>query len=593
MKYETILTKKQLECWLEKLRTADIYAFDTETTSKDAMNCKLVGVSFAIAGEAAYIPLAHDYEGVPKQLDLGYVLQKLKPILEETPSRLIGQNIKYDMNVLCWYGIDLKCAGDTMIISYCLDSTAKHGMDDLAMEFLNRKTIKFEDVAGKGKKQLTFNQIPIEQATPDAAEDAEITLELYNTMMYDLIGDRYELYRKIELPLIKVLARMEQIGVVIDRKSLGMQSKELQEYLLGLEKEIYCKSGTEFNINSPKQLAKLLYEDLGLPILDRTPTGNPATGEETLKKLSDKHELPQLILDYRGLFKLLNTYIDKLPKIVNKKTGRIHTSYNQAVTSTGRLSSSNPNLQNIPIRSEQGNKIRHAFIAPEGWSIIAADYSQVELRILAHISEDKTLIEDFKSGADIQKRTASQVFDVPLDQVSDFQRYSAKSINFGLAYGMSAHGLAKNLKIEKHVAQQYIDMYFNQYPGVKDYMEKYKQLAHDQGYVETIFGRRMYLPDINSKSKKKQLFAERNAINAPIQGTSADIIKMAMIHLNYGFMDYSTIRMTMQVHDELIFESCSVTFHSEVIKEVMENVVKLAVPLIVDVGTGKSWGEAH
>lgn len=599
--YETILTQEQFDIWLDKLKNSALFAFDTETTSLDYNQAEIVGVSFAVTeGEAAYVPLAHDYPGVPEQLSRENILQALKPLLENPKQAKLGQNLKYDANVLANYDINLQgVAHDTMLESYVLDSTrTKHNMDDLAKVYLNRETIHYEDVAGKGAKQIGFAEVPIEQAAPYAAEDAEICLALHQTLYQQLEQQSrlVDLYQQLELPMLGVLSRIERNGVLIDSDMLAQQSMELANHIMGIEQEAHALAGQSFNIASPKQIQTILFDQLNLPVLKKTPKGQPSTAESVLQELAEDYPLPALILKHRSMSKLKSTYTDKLPLQVSAKTGRVHTSYHQAVTATGRLSSSNPNLQNIPVRSAAGRQIRQAFIAPEGYKIVAADYSQIELRIMAHLSGDKGLLDAFAKGEDIHKATAAEVFGVSLEQVTVDLRRSAKAINFGLIYGMSAFGLAKQLGIARGQAQEYIDLYFSRYPGVARYMEETRELAKEQGYVETLLGRRLYLPEINAKSAQRRQYAERTAINAPMQGTAADIIKRAMIAtdewLNSEQVD---AKMIMQVHDELVFEieSTKVAEYSAKIRQIMCDAMQLDVPLIVDVGVGINWDEAH
>ncbi len=598
--YQCVTTIEELNQWVEKIKQHKKFIFDTETTSLNAMQARIVGVSLATdANEAAYIPFGHDYLGVETQLTEEQVLGGLKPLLESPTIEVIGQNLKYDMKVLANHDISLQgIASDTMLESYVLDSSTRNDMDSLALKYLGRNTIHFEDVAGKGKNQLTFNQIPLEEATPYAAEDAEITLLLHETLSSKLKQDEklQRVLNEIELPLVPILSKMERTGVLVDSALLDKQSKALTLRLLELEKETFALAGDEFNLNSPKQLQAILFDKLNLPVISKTPKGQPSTAENVLQELALEYELPQLILEYRSLSKLKSTYTDKLPKQVEPTTGRIHTSYHQAVTATGRLSSSDPNLQNIPIRTEQGRQIRQAFIAPKGYKLVAADYSQIELRIMAHLSQDKTLLDAFANNADIHSITASEVFGVPFDEVDKEQRRRAKAINFGLIYGMSPFGLAKQLGIERSDASEYVDTYFKRYPGVKQYMDDTRQMAHKQGFVETLFGRRLYLPEINAKNKMRQQAAERTAINAPMQGTAADIIKRAMISMDSTLANSSLdIRMIMQVHDELVFEvkENEVEQACDLMKNQMESAATLDVPLLVEVGVGSNWDEAH
>ena len=600
--YTVITDQKALDQWLERLKSADLFAFDTETTSLRYIDAEIVGVSFAInPGEAAYVPLGHDYMGAPEQLDRDQVLDQLKPLLEDPQLAKVGQNLKYDKNVLANHGITLEgIAEDTMLESYVLNSVAtRHDMDSLAMHYLGEKTISFESIAGKGAKQLTFNQIELEKAAPYAAEDADITLRLHQTLRPQLkaTGKLASVYEEIDLPLVPVLSRMEQRGTLISASTLRQHSQELAERMAELEKEAHDVAGETFNLGSTKQLQAIFYDKMGLPVIKKTPKGAPSTAEPVLQELAHEHELPRLILEHRSLSKLKSTYTDTLPELIHHRTGRVHTSYHQAVTATGRLSSSEPNLQNIPIRSEQGRRIRQAFIAPEGYKLVAADYSQIELRIMAHLSGDKGLLKAFEKGEDIHKATASEVFGVSLEEVSSDQRRSAKAINFGLIYGMSAFGLSRQLDVERKVAQQYIDRYFERYPGVLKYMDNIRKQAHDDGFVETLFGRRLYLPEINASNKQLQQAAERTAINAPMQGTAADIIKRAMVDVeNWLLTDHADeARMTMQVHDELILEvkeSALDKIRSGLEKR-MSAAAELDVPLLVEAGAGDNWDEAH
>ena len=600
--YRCILDEAEFDEWLARLQAAPLFAFDTETTSLDYMEARVVGVSFAIEpGKAAYVPFGHDYLGAPVQLTEAVVLGKLKPLLED-PTRLkVGQNLKYDRNVLLNHGIELQgIAYDTMLESYVLNSTAsRHDMDSLARRYLNAETISFEEIAGKGVKQLTFNQIELEQAAPYAAEDADITLRLHQTLWGKLSAEPglAKVFSEIELPLLPVLARMERLGTTIEPKLLHQQSQEIEVRLAELEKQAHELAGQEFNLSSPKQLGEILFTKLGLPIIKKTPKGAPSTAEEVLAELAETYELPRLLMEHRGLAKLKSTYTDKLPLMIKPQTGRVHTSYHQAVAATGRLSSTDPNLQNIPVRNEQGRRIRQAFIPCAGYKLVAADYSQIELRIMAHLSGDKGLLTAFAEGKDIHKATAAEVFGVALDAVTSDMRRSAKAINFGLIYGMSAFGLAKQLGIGRAEAQKYMDLYFERYPGVLEYMERTRQQADAQGYVETLFGRRLYLPDIKSRNAGLRKAAERAAINAPMQGTAADIIKRAMINVDgwiRGIEDQS-IRMLMQVHDELVFEIREEKLEEYIalIKEKMSGAAELDVPLVVEAGTGDNWDQAH
>jgi len=600
--YDVVYTEAAFEAWVEKLSNAALFAFDTETTSLNYMNAEIVGVSFCIEpGLAAYVPVAHDYVDAPAQLDRDYVLGKLKPILESTNHSKVGQHIKYDKNVLANYDITLNGIGfDTMLESYVLNSTAqRHDMDSLALAYLGHKTIHFEDIAGKGAKQLTFNQIPLEQAGPYAAEDADITLRLHHVIWEKLsqVPELKRLLVDVEVPLASVLARMEQQGVLIDSQRLRQQSQDLAIRIAELEKEVHEEAGETFNLGSTKQLQHILFEKMELPVIKKTPKGAPSTSEEVLQELALDYPLPKKIMEYRGLTKLKNTYTDKLPKMINHRTGRVHTSYHQAVTATGRLSSTDPNLQNIPIRNEEGRRVRQAFVPRDGYKIVAADYSQIELRIMAHLSGDEGLLNAFAHGKDIHKATAAEVFGVPLDNVTTEQRRSAKAINFGLIYGMSAFGLAKQLNVPRHEAQQYMDLYFERYPGVLHYMDSTREVAKEKGYVETVFGRRLYLPDIKASNGARRKGAERAAINAPMQGTAADIIKMAMLKVDDWITSLNTsdITMMMQVHDELVFEikEDKLEAYTETIVSLMESAATLAVPLVVEAGKGENWDQAH
>ncbi|WP_127469864.1 DNA polymerase I [Thiomicrorhabdus aquaedulcis] len=605
--YETILSAAQLAVWLERIRAADLFALDTETTSLNTLQAKIVGICLAVkhptqdGNQACYIPLAHDYPDAPPQLDLTEVLNALKPILESPAHAKCGQNLKYDWHVLQNHGIDLQgMRFDTMLESYCLNSVAtRHNMDDLALKYLNHRTIHFDEIAGKGVKQVTFNQIDIATAAAYAAEDADITLRLHQTLWPQLSAQPslQSVFSDIEMPLMPILAHMERNGVLLDTDMLAKQSVELSHKLTQLEQQAHLIAGQVFNLNSSKQLQVILFENLQLPILKKTPKGQASTAEPVLAELAERgHEMPTLILEYRSLAKLKSTYTDSLPKQIDPNTGRVHTSYQQAVTSTGRLSSTEPNLQNIPIRSAEGRRIRQAFIARPGYVLVAADYSQIELRIMAHLSNDPGLVNAFSHAQDIHRATAAEIFGVPLDAVTTEQRRSAKAVNFGLIYGMSAFGLANQLGVSRGLAQEYIDLYFARYPGVLAYMENTKSAAKSVGYVETLMGRRLYLPDINARNGQLRQYAERTAINAPMQGTAADIIKLAMIQiepwLNRAEFD---ITMLMQVHDELVFEVAEhqVDAVKPHIKELMESALTLNVPLIVEIGQGKNWDEAH
>ena len=599
--YAAVLTEEDFDRWLEKLAAADVFAFDTETTSLDYMRAEIVGVSFAVTvGEAAYVPLAHDYEGAPAQLDREAALARLKPLLEDPGKAKLGQNLKYDASVLANHGITLRgIAYDTMLESYVLESTGtRHDMDSLALKYLGMKTIHFEDVAGKGAKQLTFNQVSIEDATPYAAEDADITLRLHEVLWPKLEAEQSlrGVFESIELPLVPVLSRIERQGALLSKELLEQQSTELGERLEALQQEAFDLAGQEFNLGSPKQLGEILFQKLELPVIKKTPKGAPSTAEDVLAELALDYPLPKLLLEYRSLSKLKSTYTDKLPEMINPHTGRVHTSYHQAVTATGRLSSSDPNLQNIPIRTEEGRRIRQAFIPPEGYRIVAADYSQIELRIMAHLSGDSGLMQAFNEGRDVHRATAAEVFEVGEEEVSGDQRRKAKAINFGLIYGMSAFGLAKQLHLGRNEAQLYIDRYFERYPGVAQYMDRTRELAHEQGYVETLFGRRLYLPEINARNKMRVQAAERTAINAPMQGTAADIIKMAMLSVDDWLQEGSAdARMIMQVHDELVLEVATqeVDPVCEKLCELMSAAASLSVPLLVEAGVGENWDEAH
>ena len=598
-RYETLLTEADLNRWVEKLNQAKLFALDTETDNLDYMAANLVGISFALEnGEAAYLPLQLDYLGAPKTLEKTTALTLLKPILENPTIQKVGQNFKYDLTIFARNGIDVQgVAFDTMLESYVLNSTGRHNMDDLAKRYLGHQTISFEEIAGKGKNQLTFNQIQLEQAAEYAAEDADVTMKLQQVLWEKLSKEPTleKLFKEMELPLLGVLSRMERRGVLIDSDALFLQSNEIANRLSELEEQAYVLAGQPFNLASTKQLQEILFDKLGLPVIQKTPKGAPSTNEEVLEELAFSHELPKVLVEHRGLSKLKSTYTDKLPQMVNPQTGRVHTSYHQAVTATGRLSSSDPNLQNIPIRNEEGRRIRQAFIAREGFTVVAADYSQIELRIMAHLSQDQGLINAFTQGKDIHRSTAAEIFGVSLDEVTSEQRRNAKAINFGLIYGMSAFGLSRQLGIGRADAQSYMDLYFKRYPGVQTFMHDIREKAKAQGYVETLFGRRLYLPDINSSNGMRRKAAERVAINAPMQGTAADIIKRAMIQLDQKLQNDPDIAMIMQVHDELVFEvrSEKVAFYSELIKTQMESAADLVVPLIVEVGQGTNWDEAH
>ena len=597
----TVLDQAVLDEWLAKLQGATLFAFDTETTSLNYMVAEVVGVSFAVeAGAAAYVPLAHDYPGAPDQLNREAVLEALKPLLEDEQVAKVGQHLKYDANVLANHGITLRgIHDDTMLESYVLDAAgSRHDLDTLALKYLGQRTIHFEDIAGKGAKQLTFNQVPIEQAAPYAAEDAEVTLRLHQLLSEKLDQEPAlaPLYRGLEIPLVSVLSRIERNGALVCRDTLAAHSQELGERILALESQAHELAGGPFNLGSPKQLGEILFNQLELPVLRKTPKGAPSTAEDVLAELALDYPLPAVLMEYRGLSKLKSTYTDKLPEMIDPRTGRVHTSYHQAVTATGRLSSSDPNLQNIPIRTEEGRRIRQAFIAAPGHQIVAADYSQIELRIMAHLSQDAGLLTAFAEGLDVHSATAAEVFGVGIDAVSGDQRRKAKAINFGLIYGMSAFGLGKQLGIGRNEAQEYIDLYFARYPGVADYMARTRESAHQTGYVETLRGRRLYLPEINARNRQRQQAAERTAINAPMQGTAADIIKMAMLAVDAWLTDSKiNARLIMQVHDELVFEveSGAVEELSETVSQLMSGVGVLDVPLLVEAGTGDNWDQAH
>jgi DNA polymerase-1 len=610
LKYTTILTQADFDLWLKKLNDAKLIAFDTETTGIDAQQAQLVGLSFAVqANEAAYIPLTHSYMGVPDQLDRDTVLRALKPILEDPNKLKVGQHAKFDMNILanCAIGGDQSCgitvqgvAFDTMLESYVLDSTAtRHDMDSLALKYLNHTTTSFQDIAGKGAKQLTFDQISLELAGPYAAEDADVTLRLHQTLLEKLnaIPSLSKVLSEIEMPLVPVLARIERQGALVDANLLGIQSVELGEKMVALEREAFAIAGEEFNLGSPKQLGVILYEKLGLPILSKTAKGQASTAEAVLAELAEQDfPLPKVLMQYRSMSKLKSTYTDRLPEQINPRTGRIHTSYHQAVAATGRLSSSDPNLQNIPIRTAEGRRIRQAFVAPKGYKLLAADYSQIELRIMAHLAKDEGLLHAFRNDLDVHKATAAEVFGVELADVTTDQRRSAKAINFGLIYGMSAFGLAKQIGVDRKQSQAYIDRYFARYPGVLEYMERTRAQAAEQGFVETIFGRRLYLPEINAKNPALRKGAERTAINAPMQGTAADIIKKAMIAVD-SWLTASGLdaKVILQVHDELVLEVREdlVDQVRDEIRVHMSDAAKLDVPLLVEVGVGNNWDEAH
>ncbi|MFV0574240.1 MAG: DNA polymerase I [Vibrio sp.] len=600
--YETIRDKEVFLAWLDKLKAAEVFAFDTETDSLNYMEANLVGLSFATEeGVAAYVPVAHDYLDAPEQLDRDWVLEQLKPILEDENQAKVGQNLKYDASVLARYDIEMKgIKFDTMLASYVFNSVGgKHDMDSLALRFLQHSCISFESLAGKGKKQLTFNQLDIAEAAPYAAEDADVTLRLHNRLQAALEQDAglLAIYQDIEVPLVPVISRIERTGVMIDDMLLNTQSQEIDIRLEELKTKAFEIAEEEFNLNSPKQLQALLFEKMGLPVVKKTASGAPSTNEEVLQELALDYPLPKLILEYRGLAKLKSTYTDKLPKMINPQTGRVHTSYHQAVTATGRLSSTDPNLQNIPIRNEEGRRIRQAFVAPHGWKILAVDYSQIELRIMAHLSGDKALLKAFSEGKDIHSATAAEVMGCSIEEVTSEQRRRAKAVNFGLIYGMSAFGLAKQLGIARGEAQKYMDVYFERYPGVMQYMEDTRSKATEQGYVETLFGRRLHLPEIKSSNGMRRKGAERAAINAPMQGTAADIIKKAMLIVAEWIQAEGNgeIKLLMQVHDELVFEvkESELERIERKVQELMESAAELDVPLVAEFGHGDNWDQAH
>ncbi len=600
-RYETILDKKTFKKWVDKLAKAPVFAFDTETTSIDAMQARLVGVSFAVeAGESAYVPVGHDYLDAPAQLRRDEVLEALRPILEDPKRAKLGQNLKYDCTVLHNHGVNLEgIRFDTMLESYVLDSTgSRHDLDTLALKYLGHKTIHYEDVAGKGKGQLSFNQVPLEQAGPYAAEDADISLRLHDALYPRLEKESAQasLFERIEMPLVPVLSKIERTGVRVDCDMLATQSRELSERIQALEVLAHKEAGGPFNIASPKQIQEILFDRLELPVLSKTPKGQPSTAESVLAELADQHELPRLILEHRGLSKLRSTYTEKLPTLVNSRTGRVHTSYHQAAVATGRLSSSDPNLQNIPVRTAEGRRIREAFVPEPGYRLVAADYSQIELRIMAHLSADEGLLNAFAKGEDVHRATAAEVFGVALDAVSGDQRRSAKAINFGLIYGMSAFGLARQLGIDRGQAQDYINLYFERYPGVRTFMDATRLQVREKKFVETVFGRRLFLPDISSSNHARRQGAERAAINAPMQGTAADLIKLAMLAVDEWLTkENHDARIIMQVHDELVLEvpEADVKAVGKKLAVLMSEVAELAVPLKVDVGTGSNWAEAH
>ncbi|WP_141058867.1 DNA polymerase I [Stenotrophomonas rhizophila] len=599
--YETVLTTEQLDAWVQRAEAADLIAFDTETDALDAMRANLVGISLAVEpGRAAYIPVGHNYPGAPAQLGAEQVLAALRPVLENPDKKKLGQHGKYDLHVLRRHGIDVQgYHDDTMLESFVLNSTAtRHDMDSLAMRYLGYTTIKFEDVAGKGAKQIPFSQVGLDEAGRYAAEDADITLRLHRVLQPQLLAvpSLDGVYRDIEMPLVPVLARIEANGVHIDMAELRRQSQDLSVRMLAAQQKATELAGHTFNLDSPKQLQAVLFDELKLPALVKTPKGQPSTNEEALEAIAEQHELPRVILEYRGLAKLRSTYTDKLPEMVNPDTGRVHTSYHQSGAATGRLSSSDPNLQNIPIRTDDGRRIRRAFVAPPGRKILACDYSQIELRIMAHLSEDPGLVRAFEQGVDVHRATAAEVFGRALDEVTPNERRAAKAINFGLMYGMSAFGLARNLGIDRGQAQDYVALYFSRYPGVRDFMERMRQQARDQGYVETLEGRRLYLNDIHARNQGLRAGAERAAINAPMQGTAADIIKRAMVKVDGWLQGQGDqARMIMQVHDELVFETESEFLDTLRLKvvELMSSSAQLRVPLVVDAGVGDNWDEAH
>ncbi|EKT4100774.1 TPA: DNA polymerase I [Stenotrophomonas maltophilia] len=599
--YETVLSAEQLQAWVERLQQADLISFDTETDALDAMRARLVGISLAVEpGRAAYIPVGHDYPGAPAQLPMQQVLDALRPVMQDPAKKKLGQHGKYDLHVLRRHGVQVQgYHDDTMLESFVLNSTAtRHDMDSLALRYLGYSTIKFEDVAGKGAKQIPFSQVGIDEASRYAAEDADITLRLHHALQPQLLAEPAldSVYRGIEMPLVPVLASIEANGVRVDTDELRRQSQDLSSRMLAAQQKATELAGRSFNLDSPKQLQAVLFDELKLPAVVKTPKGQPSTNEEALEAIADQHELPRVILEYRGLAKLRSTYTDKLPEMVNPDTGRVHTSYHQSGAATGRLSSSDPNLQNIPIRTEDGRRIRRAFVAPEGFQLLAADYSQIELRIMAHLSEDPGLVRAFEQGADVHRATAAEVFGRTLEDVTPNERRAAKAINFGLMYGMSAFGLARNLGIDRGQAQDYVALYFSRYPGVRDFMERMRQQARDQGYVETLFGRRLYLNDIHARNQGLRGGAERAAINAPMQGTAADIIKRAMVDVDQWLRDSGApARMILQVHDELVFETES-SFVEDLRLQVVERMsqaAKLRVPLVVDTGVGNNWDEAH
>ena len=599
--YDTVLDEGSLDAWIKRLKASKLFAIDTETTGLDAMTAEIVGISFTdTVGSGAYVPLGHVYPGAPQQLDRELVLNKLKPLLEDPRQIKVGQNPKYDMIIFAHYGIDLVGVDyDTMLESYVLNSTAsRHDMDSLALKYLGYKTLKYEDVAGKGKGQINFSEVGIEQAAPYAAEDADVTLRLHESLWPKLqqILPLEKLFQEIEIPLVSILATMQRTGVKIDADMLRRQSGELGQRILELEQEAHDVAGQPFNLDSPKQIQEILYQKLGIPVLKKTPKGQPSTAEDVLQDLAEDYPLPRVILEHRSMSKLRSTYTDKLPEMINADTGRVHTSYHQAVAATGRLSSSDPNLQNIPVRTAEGRRIRQAFICDKGFTMLSADYSQIELRIMAHLSGDAGLQQAFAQGTDVHRTTAAEVFNVELDSVTDEQRRNAKAINFGLIYGMSAFGLGRQLKIDRTTAQEYVNLYFTRYPDVKDFMDRTRAQAREQGFVETVFGRRLYAQDINASNHARRQYAERAAINAPMQGTAADLIKLAMLAVHDWInSSAANVKMVMQVHDELVFEvpQADIDTATDNIRRCMSGVAKLSVPLVVDIGVGRNWDEAH
>ena len=599
--YDTVLDEVSLDAWIKRLKASKLFAIDTETTGLDAMTAEIVGISFTdTVGSGAYVPLGHVYPGAPQQLDRELVLNKLKPLLEDPRQIKVGQNPKYDMIIFAHYGIDLVGVDyDTMLESYVLNSTAsRHDMDSLALKYLGYKTLKYEDVAGKGKGQINFSEVGIEQAAPYAAEDADVTLRLHESLWPKLqqILPLEKLFQEIEIPLVSILATMQRTGVKIDADMLRRQSGELGQRILELEQEAHDVAGQPFNLDSPKQIQEILYQKLGIPVLKKTPKGQPSTAEDVLQDLAEDYPLPRVILEHRSMSKLRSTYTDKLPEMINADTGRVHTSYHQAVAATGRLSSSDPNLQNIPVRTAEGRRIRQAFICDKGFTMLSADYSQIELRIMAHLSGDAGLQQAFAQGTDVHRTTAAEVFNVELDSVTDEQRRNAKAINFGLIYGMSAFGLGRQLKIDRTTAQEYVNLYFTRYPDVKDFMDRTRAQAREQGFVETVFGRRLYAQDINASNHARRQYAERAAINAPMQGTAADLIKLAMLAVHDWInSSAANVKMVMQVHDELVFEvpQADIDTATDNIRRCMSGVATLSVPLVVDIGVGRNWDEAH